>query len=193
MLKTSKAAIALTVLSSVLLTACNDDNVPSVGNETASAAITAKSAIAEVNTSVNQWQQYQTLASDIKDSYTTADFSSLGEQAENLTRLSTQLLPQFIEKNDECKMYLSVAINSVDVMLNQSLEQIEADYHSDGKLPPMSDVKCYHAKDLLVHPATVAVIAKKLPENDESRSMIHDEIAEVLEHLKQVQQLSVQN
>ena len=71
-------------------------------------------------------------------------------------------------------------------MLTLSLEDIEKDYHADGKLPPMKQAVCYHAKDLLVHPATVVVIAKTQPDNKDTRKMLHAEIEEVLEHFGEV-------
>lgn len=179
------------LLGSVLLTACGE--APKASMTTPEEMAMAKPSSSVTSNPAALWDTYESLATKIKDQHTSASFESLNKDAQQLTRLSTELLPQFIKANQECKQYLSVAINSVDVMLNLSLDDIEADYHADGKLPAMNDVKCYHAKDLLVHPATVAVIANKLPENDESRAMIHDEIAEVLEHLKQVQQASVQN
>lgn len=179
------------LFGSVLLTACGEAPKDSMAKPEEMAVSTTSNPVTSNPTAL--WGTYESLATKIKEQHTSASFTSLNNDAQQLTRLSTELLPQFIEANEECKQYLSVAINSVDVMLNLSLEQIEADYHADGKLPAMNDVKCYHAKDLLVHPATVAVIANKLPENDESRAMIHDEIAEVLEHLKQVQQASIRN
>ena len=177
------SALAAVLASSVLLSACN------------SGESKTDTLVAETDSSISnpdQWLKYENLATQIKQNHNSAPFSELATQASNLTHLSTELLPQFIEQNAECKEYLTVAMDSVETMFSLTLEQIESDYHADGKLPAMNDVKCYHAKDLLVHPATVAVIAKELPESTESREMILDEIAEVLEHLKQVQQASVQ-
>ena len=71
-------------------------------------------------------------------------------------------------------------------MLNSSLEAIERDYHADGKLPPMKRAVCYHAKDLLVHPATMAVIAKTQKDSPKTREMISHELEEVLAHFGEV-------
>ena len=185
------SSVTALVLGTALLSACGEAPKDSMAKPEEMASATTSNQIKANPESL--WDTYESLATKIKDQHTSASFKTLNTDAQQLTRLSTELLPQFIEANQECKQYLSVAINSVDVMLNLSLDQIEADYHADGKLPAMNDVKCYHAKDLLVHPATVAVIANRLPENNESRAMIHDEIAEVLEHLKQVPQASVRN
>ena len=135
----------------------------------------------------NMWTEYRTLAADINDKVENkGSFSEIKIQAESLTRLSTKLLPAFVAKQPICKAYIQAAIDASETMLNLSLEKIESDYHADGKLPPMKQAVCYHAKDLLVHPATVAVIAGTLPDNAKTREQLHHEIEEVLEHFNEV-------
>jgi hypothetical protein len=63
------------------------------------------------------------------------------------------------------------------------LEAIETGYHADGKLPKTPDSSCYHGKDLVVHPATVAAMATLGIEGAEGREAALDEITEVLGHL----------
>ena len=63
------------------------------------------------------------------------------------------------------------------------LAEIERDYHKDAKLPQIPDARCYHGKDLVVHPATVAAMAKKGIANAEERKSAEHEITEVLAHL----------
>lgn len=193
-MKLNASTLILTSSLALGLSACSEpsaNQLDPTNKTTFEASISQSVDQAPVSSSKDLWAQYESLANQIKNTHQHESFEKLAEQAQTLTQLSTNLLPQFIENNQECKAYLSVAMNSVNVMLNLTLEQIEADYHADGKLPPMNDVKCYHAKDLLVHPATAAVIANTQTQNPESRQMIHDEIAEVLEHLQQVQQSSV--
>jgi len=73
-------------------------------------------------------------------------------------------------------------------MLTSSLVDIERDYHADGKLPTVQSASCYHAKDLLVHPATMAVIAKTQQDSEATREQIEHELEEVLEHFNLVKQ-----
>ena len=135
----------------------------------------------------NMWTEYQTLAADINDKVENkGTFSEIKIKAESLTRLSTKLLPAFVVKQPICKDYIQAAIDASETMLNLSLEKIESDYHADGKLPPMKQAVCYHAKDLLVHPATVAVIAGTLSDTPKTREQLHHEIEEVLEHFNEV-------
>lgn len=137
--------------------------------------------------SADMWNEYQTLAVHINEKVENkGTFSDIKIKAENLTRLSTKLLPAFVAKQPVCKDYIQAAIDASETMLNISLEKIESDYHADGKLPPMKQAVCYHAKDLLVHPATVAVIAGTLPDNAKTREQLHHEIEEVLEHFNEV-------
>lgn len=181
-------------LIALAIAACSDQANNHLDTTTKEAFEASVSQLAQSSSSAQStdlWKKYETIATEIKTSHDSASFSDLKQKSQSLTQLSTELLPKFIAHNQECEAYLSVAMNSVDVMLNLSLEQIEADYHADGKLPPMNDVKCYHAKDLLVHPATAAVIAGTMDDTAESRSMISAEITEVLEHLEQVKQSSV--
>lgn len=137
--------------------------------------------------SADMWSEYQTLAADINEKVENKGaFTDIKAKAEKLTRLSTKLLPVFVAKQPVCKDYIQAAIAASETMLNISLDKIESDYHADGKLPPMKQAVCYHAKDLLVHPATVAVIARTLPDNAKTREKLHHEIEEVLEHFNEV-------
>ena len=68
-----------------------------------------------------------------------------------------------------------------------TLEEIERDYHADGALPEAPDF-CYHAKDLIVHPATVILLTRE-PDSELTRGRIGAEIQEVRAHVGQVQTL----
>lgn len=132
------------------------------------------------------WDKYWSTANQIKKELNGSDFNRLAVLSSQLTHISTQILPDFIEKQPVCKEYITAAIKAAIPMQTMSLEDIERDYHADGKLPPMKDASCYHAKDLLVHPATISVIVKTLPDTSKNREMVAHELEEVLEHFSQV-------
>lgn len=103
--------------------------------------------------------------------------------AQELTRSGQQILPGLMTKYPECKAYLT-AVDAVALKLQDlPLAEIERDYHKDAKLPQIPDAHCYHGKDLVVHPATVAAMAKKGIANAEERKSAQHEIVEVLAHL----------
>lgn len=105
------------------------------------------------------------------------------KMAEGLTLSGRQLLPPLIKKYPACKAYLE-AVDAVAATLKDlPLEAIERDYHKDAKLPRTAEADCYHGKDLVVHPATVAAMAKKGIANDQERKSAEHEITEVLAHL----------
>ncbi|GLX86844.1 hypothetical protein tloyanaT_30970 [Thalassotalea loyana] len=134
----------------------------------------------------DHWDQYETLATNISKTVKTAPLDKLTKQSIELTQLSTQLIPAFIEQHPICKGYLTAALGASNKMTSLSLEDIEKDYHADGKLPAVKSAKCYHAKDLLVHPATMAVIGKTQQDTKQTRQQMADELEEVLEHFNQV-------
>jgi len=68
-----------------------------------------------------------------------------------------------------------------DEMQTISLPQIERDYH-DGEALPKSADHCYNAKELVVHPATVVILAKKKI-SSKTREQMLAEIDEVIAHL----------
>ena len=134
----------------------------------------------------DSWDKYAAVAQQVTQQIEQGSFTEIAKQGELLTKLSTALLPKFVAKQPICKEYIEAAMLAANKMLTLSLEDIEKDYHADGKLPPMKQAVCYHAKDLLVHPATVVVIAKTQPDNKDTRKMLHAEIEEVLEHFGEV-------
>ena len=92
-----------------------------------------------------------------------------------------------IDQHPECKAYLEAIVAVGPTLKDLPLEEIESGYHADGKLPKMPSGKCYHGKDLVVHPATVAALAKAGLATDKDRKQAKDEIAEVLGHLTAVE------
>ncbi len=102
---------------------------------------------------------------------------SLVEKGIDLTKL-------VLEKEPECAPYLNALLKAAPTLGNLSAEEIETGYHQDGKLPKSPKEACYHAKDLVVHPATVLVMAKSA----EAVKPIEmkKEIAEVIAHLHHI-------
>ena len=88
-----------------------------------------------------------------------------------------------------CDAYLKVLLDASPRLADLSLEAIEADFHRDGKLPKSPDERCYHAKDLIVHPATVTILNRQGLDKSERRVQATAEIAEVLGHLEKVQRV----
>jgi len=85
-----------------------------------------------------------------------------------------------------CADYFT-AIEAVAFTLKDlSISDIESGYHADGKLPKNDNPFCYHVKDLIVHPATVAAIAKTKFKEPNTREKAIGEITEVLQHYTEV-------
>lgn len=86
----------------------------------------------------------------------------------------------------DCADYFS-AIEAVAMTLKDlSVEDISSGYHADGKLPKTENSVCYHLKDLIVHPATVAAMAKTNFKDPNTREKAIGEISEVLQHLAEI-------
>ncbi|WP_199610805.1 hypothetical protein [Flocculibacter collagenilyticus] len=139
------------------------------------------------------WANYQDLAQELMTDVDTKPLNAINEKAKDLTKLSTRLLPHFVKRQSECEAYINAAIDASDNMMKLTQEEIERDYHADGKLPPMKKASCYHAKDLLVHPATVAVISATMQDSVSTRQQLKAELAEVLEHFEEVKRAAVQH
>lgn len=146
----------------------------------------ASSALLSSTAYAGDWGKYLSTAEATKVAINTGNVEKAGKLAQKLVSISTTLLPQVAAKYSQCQEYLSVALSAATKMQHISLEDIEKDYHADGKLPPVKDAKCYHAKDLLVHPATVVVLANQATKTDAVKAQMLDEIDEVIEHFSQV-------
>ena len=113
--------------------------------------------------------------------------AEIGALADALTTTGLSMLPAMIEAHPVCKEYLD-AITAVGPTLKDlPLAEIESGYHMDGKLPPRPSPECYHGKDLVVHPATVAALAKAGLSTPEDRRSAKGEIVEVLGHLTAIE------
>ena len=109
--------------------------------------------------------------------------SRILKMADGLTKTGLSMLPAMVEAHPGCKDYLGAIAQAGPTLKDLPLEEIEKGYHEDGKLPEMPSAECYHGKDLVVHPATVAALAKVGFATAEDRAHAKAEIVEVLSHL----------
>jgi len=114
--------------------------------------------------------------------------ADIEKQSASLVAASKPIIDSFIEKFPQCQEYLTALSQAADIIPTLSLAEIESGYHADGKLPKLTDANCYHAKDLLVHPATVQAMAIIGIEGAEQRKDAKAEIVEVISHFSQVEQ-----
>lgn len=126
--------------------------------------------------------QAESLLKEIK-----AKSNKVENDSKALVDASMPIVDSFIKKFPQCSEYLTALKNAADVIPTLPLEEIESGYHADGKLPKFDDANCYHAKDLLVHPATVQAMAKLGIKTDEQWESAEHEIAEVLGHFSAVE------
>ena len=119
------------------------------------AALAVLTVAAHADTALHTYQQ-QAKALLINLENKGADIESESAQ---LVSTSLPIVNAFIEKYPQCTEYLTALKNAANVIPTLPLDEIESGYHADGKLPKFDDANCYHAKDLLVHPATVQAMA----------------------------------
>ncbi|MEE2788428.1 MAG: hypothetical protein VX589_13880 [Myxococcota bacterium] len=108
------------------------------------------------------------------------------EQSDSLTVLGIQLVGTLKSQLPGCGGYFDALKKASSSLSDLSLEAIERDYHDGAALPKNSDPVCYHGKDLVVHPATVSVLAKAGLSTKDARQKAQGELTEVLTHLDQV-------
>lgn len=128
-------------------------------------------------------KQTQKLVEDAKDQKVSPE--SLVIQAKKLVAVSKPIVRNFALAHVECKDYLEAVLDNVNLMYSLTEEKIEASFHKDGALPKSADA-CYHAKDLVVHPATVVVLAQA--KGKLKRIAMSNEMQETLAHLAVVEQ-----
>ena len=112
-----------------------------------------------------------------------ADAAKIVKMADGLTKAGLGMLPAMVEAHPACEGYLDAIAKAGPTLKDLPLEEIEKGYHEDGKLPEMPSAECYHGKDLVVHPATVAALGKAGLATPEDRAQAKAEIVEVLSHL----------
>ena len=114
--------------------------------------------------------------------------ADIEKSSASLVAASKPIINSFIDKFPQCQEYLTALSQAADIIPTLSLAEIESGYHADGKLPKLTDANCYHAKDLLVHPATVQAMAIIGIDGAEQPAQAKAEIVEVISHLSQVEQ-----
>lgn len=133
-------------------------------------------------------ERYQTGALALLDDLAAGQpLTRIRDRAQHLSELSQTILGDFAVRYPPCGRYLNGALGVMKKLDTLTLEEIERDYHADGALPDAPDF-CYHAKDLIVHPATVILLTRE-PDTELTRGRISAEIQEVRAHVGQVQTL----
>jgi len=102
-------------------------------------------------------------------------------EAVALIDLAAEINPSFVRRHPQCGAYLDAALQVRERWSSMDVEAIERDYHDDAALPAEGiGPACYHMKDLIVHPASVAALLAQ-PEPD----LVHAkrEIDEVIAHV----------
>ena len=170
-----KARLAI-LFTTLALTACSEQEAKKV-----TSTDTAKAESTNLET---YKQQAESLLVDIRAN---ASSQKLAKGSQQLVATSRQLLAEFTTKYPACDTYLSALDEAADLIPTLPLEEIESGYHKDGKLPSFDEPVCYHAKDLLVHPATVQAMATQGMKFESAYEDAELEIVEVIAHFDQVE------
>lgn len=175
-IKMKKLTVLASFAAMTLLTACGDKQQTNA--EAVAKAPTANQALADYK------EGAKTLVTMIKEAKPDTEIAA---KSAELVAGSKTIITQFINKHPKCTEYLTALNNAADIIPTLPLEEIESGYHEDGKLPKFDDPNCYHAKDLLVHPATVQAMATMGITTAEMRESAEMEIIEVIAHFSQVE------
>lgn len=177
--------LATSLLSAVILVACQADPSPSsAGSAATEPAVAAPSAPAPAPVEVDAAEGvegYVARATALSSALDPGgDVAALRRDAEALMELGATLVPGFVEQHPHCREYLEAALQVRSAWPSLDLATIEHDYHHDGILPKVENSGvCYHMKDLVTHPATVLVLLKDAtPDYAKARH----EIEEVVQH-----------
>ena len=172
----NKLSIIAAIMAATLITGCGEEK---------QATQQTKAQPATGNTELVTYKKgAKELISMIKEAKPDADIAA---KSAELVAGSKQIINQFMVKHPKCTAYLTALNEAADVIPTLPLEEIESGYHEDGKLPKFDDPNCYHAKDLLVHPATVQAMATIGIKDAAMRESAEHEIIEVIAHFSQVE------
>lgn len=114
------------------------------------------------------------------------DLELIKESSLTLMDLSEPIYVHYVKKSPDCRDFLKGILDKREQMLLIDLEAIERDFHEGEALPPAPD-HCFHAKELVVHPATVYLLAK-LEFKEEVRADMLAELVELGVHLDEFMQ-----
>lgn len=137
--------------------------------------------------------QYEIKAKKLVDGLDKPELTlnKLNNQTTDLLNLSLKVFDSARFRLPQCDAYLAQTMVLTKQLNSISHESLENNFHHDGALPE-APAECYHAKDLLVHPATVLVLTRDDPGlSQATRTSIDGEISEVLTHLELVRQLVI--
>lgn len=130
---------------------------------------------------------YATVSAELVDGAASAPVEELRQHARRLIELSRTVIGAFAVEYPPCGPYLAASLGVLERLDTISPEAVEREYHLDQALPD-APTWCYHTKDLLVHPATVLVLARD-GADDATRSRITAEIQEARAHMDAVRRL----
>ena len=117
----------------------------------------------------------------VKETRQGADAQKIAEMGRLLIEKAKPILHRVKEKKPACRKVLDLIVEKSREMTQLNLKSIERDYHHGAALPE-SDDDCYEAKELIVHPATVVILATE-QYNTAGKQQIIDEIEELLAHI----------
>ena len=104
----------------------------------------------------------------------------VAEMGRHLITMARPIISNFQATYPDCTPLLETILARSSEITELNLEMVERGYH-EGELLPEAPDHCHAAKELIVHPATVVVIAKRGYLQD-GKQKIADEIEEVIEH-----------
>ncbi len=127
-------------------------------------------------------KQYKRTANKVIEEATkNTPSDNIAKMGMNLIEMAKPIISNFQKDHPDCEPLLKETLKKSIHMTKLDLQSIEKNYH-DGEALPKSPEHCYEAKELIVHPATVVIIAKK-QYNQSGREKIVDEIEEVIAHI----------
>ena len=112
--------------------------------------------------------------------------SSVAEAALSLTNLGVEITSGMAQAHPQCAQYFQALADAAPKLPDLDLATLERDYHEGKALPKNPSRVCYHGKDLVVHPGTVAAIARMGLKTKDLRDKAIAELNEVIAHGLQV-------
>jgi hypothetical protein len=109
-------------------------------------------------------------------------------EARTLMAMGSELLKEISLKQSDCRVVLDLVAQNAEQMTALSVKQIEEKYHQ-GKALPQAPELCFEAKEFVVHPATVIVLAREKGFDSETRGLMAGELGELAHHVDTVELL----
>lgn len=132
--------------------------------------------------------QYQHQADNLLISVRTRrPAATIASESQLLVAQSQALLSEFMLNYPQCSKYLSALNKAVETMKSLSREEIASNYLKGNKLSTFSEPVCYHAKNTLVYPVMIQVIASQGMENIKIYQAVEKDIVAAIAHFEVVQ------